>query len=72
MLERHEMLKVEKGIPHPEISFGAKDDRSLVHPHEDALLISVELERYEVKRVFVDIGAAVNVIFEDCFKQMDI
>lgn len=72
MLERHEMLKVEGGIPQPEISFRVKDDRSLVHPYENALLISVELERYEIKRVFVDTGATVNVIFEDCFNRMDI
>lgn len=72
MLEKHNMLKIERGLPHPEISFGVKDDRSLAHPHEDALVITVGLERYEVKRVFVDTGAAANVIFEDCFKQMDI
>lgn len=67
MLERHGIFKVERGLPLPKISFGIQDDRALVHPHDDALVISVELERYDVKRVFVDIGATVNDIFEDCF-----
>lgn len=47
-------------------------NRSLVHPHEDALLISVELERQDIKRVFFDTRAIINIIFEDCFNQMAI
>lgn len=72
MLEKHEVLKIEGGPPPPEISFGIQDDRSIAHPHDDVLVISVELERYDLKRVFVDTGATINVIFEDCFRQMDI
>lgn len=72
MLEKHDIMRIEGEISHPEISFGVEDDRSLTHPHEDALVITAGIERYEVKRVFMDTGAAVNVIFEECFMQMDI
>lgn len=68
--ERHRVFEVKTGAPMPDISFGIEDALPLFHPHDDGLVITTDIEQYKVKRVFLDTGAAVNVIFEDCLKQM--
>ncbi|XP_073136921.1 uncharacterized protein [Henckelia pumila] len=40
-------------------------------PHNDALLIKARAN-YDLRRVFVDSGSSVNVIFQDAFEQMDL
>lgn len=62
-------LEWKKELPLPEISFGSQDDRSLNQPHDDALVITAEVERYDIKRVFLlDTGAAVNIIFPEAIR----
>lgn len=68
--ERHHVFEIESEVSMPEISFGEKDALPMLHPHDDALVITADIEQYEVKHIFVDTGAAVNVIFESCLKQM--
>lgn len=69
---RHNIYKIEKGVPPPDMSFGLEDDKTLLQPHDDALIITAEVERYEVKCIFKDTRAAENVIFESCLKQKSV
>lgn len=37
----------------------------VITPHDDALVITTEINSYDVKRVMVDLGSSMNIIFLD-------
>ncbi|XP_064962889.1 uncharacterized protein LOC135611252 [Musa acuminata AAA Group] len=52
----------------PEISFGAEEgERS---HHDDALVISIQIANARVKRVMVDTGSSVDILYLDAFKRL--
>ncbi|CAA0806573.1 Unknown protein, partial [Striga hermonthica] len=55
----------------PEISFRTDDAAGVVVPHNDALVITAEVAGFDVKRVFIDTGSSVDVMFYDCFVQIN-
>ncbi|XP_028092012.1 uncharacterized protein LOC114292292 [Camellia sinensis] len=53
------------------VSFTSKDLEGIQHPHIDALIITVEIEkRFDVKRVLVDQGSAVDILYYDLFRKL--
>lgn len=40
--------------------------------HGDTLVITLRIEEWEVKRILVDIGSSVEVLFYDTFKRMQL
>ncbi|CAA0809129.1 Unknown protein, partial [Striga hermonthica] len=53
------------------ISFKAEDAEGVVLPHNDALVITAEIAGFDVKRVFIDTRSSVDVMFYDCFVQIN-
>lgn len=41
-------------------------------PHNDALVIQTKVANYDVRRVFVDSGSSMKIIFQEAFDQMDL
>ncbi|XP_073137061.1 uncharacterized protein [Henckelia pumila] len=58
--------------PSPIITFGPGDLEGVCLPHNDALHIRARVANYDVRRVFMDSGSSVNVIFQEAFEQMDL
>ncbi|XP_057775283.1 uncharacterized protein LOC130994259 [Salvia miltiorrhiza] len=56
----------------PVISFGAEDLRTLMYPHDDALVITTDIAGCIVHRVFVDSGSAVNILYLECLQNMGV
>ncbi|XP_073049537.1 uncharacterized protein [Primulina eburnea] len=69
---RHESLGVDNtlGDDVPVISFGPRDLQGVSLPHNDALVIQAKIANYDIRRVFVDSGSSVNVIFQEALDQM--
>ena len=40
------------------------------HPHSDPLVIQLWIHNYDVKRILVDTGSLVEVMYYDLFKQL--
>ncbi|CAA0840482.1 Unknown protein, partial [Striga hermonthica] len=55
----------------PVISFKAEDVEGVVLPHNDALVSTAEVPGFDMKRVFIDTGSSVDVMFYDCFSQIN-
>ncbi|CAA0834239.1 Unknown protein, partial [Striga hermonthica] len=53
------------------ISFRAEDAEGVLLPHNDALVITTEVAGFDVKRVFINTGSSVDVMFYDCFAQIN-
>ncbi|CAA0841598.1 Unknown protein, partial [Striga hermonthica] len=55
----------------PVISFEVEDAEGVVLPHNDALVITTEVSGFDVKMVFIDTESSVDVMFYDCFVQIN-
>ncbi|XP_073035211.1 uncharacterized protein [Primulina eburnea] len=71
---RHESFGVENTVRSegPVISFGPRDLQGVSLPHNDALVIQAKVANYDIRRVFVDSGSSVNVIFLEALDQMNL
>lgn len=46
------------------------DLENITTPHADLLVISPIINKFKVNRVLVDIGASVDILYLDAFKNM--
>ena len=53
---------------HLALSFSEKDIDGTIQPHDDALVFTLRIRGYDVKRVMVDGGSAVEVMYPDLYK----
>ena len=53
---------------HPVLSFSEEDKVGTTQPHDDALLITLRIGGYNVKRVMVDGGNAAEIMYPDLCK----
>ena len=56
----------------PIIGFLEEDARRLHHPHDDALVVSIRIEDYNMHRVLVDNGSLADILYYPAFQQMGI
>ena len=52
----------------PLIGFSDEDKLGTLQPHDDALVVMLRIGGYDVKRVLVDQGSAVEVMYPDLYK----
>ena len=50
------------------IAFGDEDLKGTVQPHDDVLVVTAQISGFLVKRVMIDQGSGVNVMYPDLFK----
>ena len=53
---------------YPTLSFSEEDKIGTTQPHDDALLITLKIGDYDVKRVIVDGGSAAEIMYPDLYK----
>ena len=53
---------------HLVLSFSEEDKVGTTQPHDDALLITIRIGGYDVKRVMVDGGNAAEIMYPDLYK----
>ena len=56
----------------PIIGFSEKDARCLHHPYDNALVVSIRIEDYNMHRVLVDNGSSADILYYPAFQQMGI
>ena len=52
----------------PMIGFSDEDKVGTIQPQNDALVVTLRIGGYDVKRVLVDQGSAVEVMYPDLYK----
>ena len=50
------------------MSFSEENKIGTIQPHDDALLITLRIGDYDMKRVMVDDGSAAEVMYPDLYK----
>ena len=56
----------------PIIRFSEEDARRLHHPHDDTLVVSIQIEDYNMHRVLVDNGSSIDILYYPAFQQIGI
>ena len=54
----------------PIIVFSEEDARRFHHPHDDAFVVSLRVEDYNMHRVLVDNGSLADILYYSTFQQM--
>ena len=52
----------------PTIGFSEEDARRLHHPHDDALVVSIRIENYNMHRVLIDNGSSADILYYLAFQ----
>ncbi|XP_065638532.1 uncharacterized protein LOC136071330 [Quercus suber] len=56
----------------PVLGFSDEDKAGTIQPHDDALVVTLRIRGYDVKRVMVDQGSAVEIMYPDLFKGLNL
>ena len=59
-------------IDNPVIGFSENDARRLHHPHDDTLVVSLQIGDYNMHRVLVDNDNSADILYYLVFQQMRI
>ena len=54
----------------PDLSFSNEDKVGTLQPHDDALVVTLRIGGYDVKRVLVDQGSGVEIMYPNLFKRL--
>ena len=50
------------------LSFSNVDKQGTIQPHNDALVVTLRIGGYDVKRVMIDQGSVAEIIYPDLYK----
>ena len=50
------------------MGFSDEDKIGIIQPHDDALVITLQIGGYDVKRVMVDQGSTVEIMYPDLIR----
>ncbi|XP_050252174.1 uncharacterized protein LOC126698782 [Quercus robur] len=60
--------KRAKGMASPILGFSDEDKVGTIQPHDNALVVTLRIGGYDVKRVLVDQGSVMKVMYPDLYK----
>ena len=55
-----------------EISFSDEDLWDVVQPHNDALVLTLRLQEYDVRRILIDPGSSSEIMYMELFDKLDL
>ncbi|XP_050264006.1 uncharacterized protein LOC126708247 [Quercus robur] len=56
----------------PTLSFSDNDKAGTIQPHDDALVVTLRIRRYDVKRVLVDQGSGAEIMYPDLYNGLNL
>ena len=56
----------------PVLSFLDKDKVGTIQPHDDILVVTFRIGRYDVNRVLVDQGSRAEIMYSDLYKELNL
>ncbi|KAM1242784.1 hypothetical protein ACFX2G_035100 [Malus domestica] len=54
------------------ICFYPEEERGIIYPHNNPLIVEAHIAKFEVRRILVDTGASVNILFVEAFKALNV
>ena len=56
----------------PTLGFSDENKVGTIQPHDDALVVTLRIGGFDVKRVLVDQGSAVEIMYPDLYKELNL
>ncbi|KAM1318880.1 hypothetical protein ACFX2H_003957 [Malus domestica] len=54
------------------ICFYLKEERGIIYPHNDPLIVEAHITNFEVRRIMVDTGDSINIMFAEAFRALNV
>ncbi|KAM1638610.1 hypothetical protein COP1_008595 [Malus domestica] len=54
------------------IYFYLEEERGIIYPHNDPLIVKAHIANFEVRRILVDTRASVNIMFAEAFRALNV
>ena len=54
------------------LSFSDEDKVRTIQSHDDALMVTLRIGGYDVKRVLVDLGSGAEIMYPDLYKGLNL
>ena len=64
--------KRAKVLIQPTLGFLDEDKARTIQPHDDALVVTLRIGGYDVRRVLVDQGSAIEIMYHDLYKGLNL
>ena len=64
--------KMAKVLTQPTLGFSSEDKAGTIQPHDDTLVVTLKIEGYDVRRVLIDQGSAVEIMYPDLYKGLNL
>ncbi|XP_034217561.1 uncharacterized protein LOC117629133 [Prunus dulcis] len=75
----HQVFSTEQGrLPKTQrsgwapITFCEEEERGVILPHDDPLIIRVDISNFDIRRILVDTGSSVSVMFANAFNELQV
>ena len=59
-------------LTQPTLGFSDEDKAGIIQPHDDALVVTLRIGGYDVRRMMVDQGSAVEIMYPDLYKGLNL
>ena len=56
----------------PSLGFSEEDKEGTFQPYDDALVVTIRIDGYDVKRVLVDQGSGAEIMYPDLYKGLNL
>ena len=63
--------KRAKVLTQPTLGFSYEDKAGTIQPHDDTLVVTLKIGGYDVRRVLVDQGSTVKIMYPDLYKGLN-
>ena len=64
--------KRAKILTQPTLGFSKEDKAETIQPHDDTLVVTFRIGGYDVRRVLIDQGSAVEIMYPDLYKGLNL
>ena len=65
-------LKRDKVLIQPTLGFSDKDKAGTIKPYDDALVVTLRIEGYDMRWVLVDQGSAIEIMYLDLYNGLNL
>ena len=59
-------------LTQPTLGFSEEDKTRTIQPHDDALVVTLRIGGYDVRRMLVDQGNAIEIMYADLYKGLNL
>ena len=70
--DNSQACKKAKMMAMPTLGFSEEDKEGTLQPYDDALVVTIRIWGYDVRRVLVDYGSGVEIMYQDLYKGLNL